>query len=433
MKRSFLTTSILTLLFAGLFGNSVYLQHQGLQAVRSQPPFWETWTMSGRSGDVMKLMALRYDMVAADFLWLRAIQSFGGRGMTNRDWHPMYNMFDAITELDPLFESAYTFGNLVIGDEGHQQREGLKLLLKGSDNIYMHYRCPFEGLYVSHWSLRDEELARWFGRVAIKRKDAPDWVSRMVAYIDVDAGQYYIGFDRFVGNLTKGIDTDEPALERIALFKLNETINKWNCDILSKATDQYTSQTGKLPQTIDDLTTMPALQNYEVARMSRLLASAMRYTNFLGKKELTPLMLQGYVAPDPKLLNEPVEQTSVTLKAKTMDDLQNVIFRESLVRGSGIPENPSGEPYILNVDKMSLPGVAATDIYITKNDLEEFAKDLLQQIRSAIAKRKAELGRNPKDLHEVFYTDFKTTEPLGGHWIYNPQDGTIKMSSRPML
>ena len=128
MKRSFLSVVLLLLIFAGTFGVSVFYQHKGIKAVLQNPPFYETWQLAGRSGAAMRIAALRYDLVAADFLWLRSIQSFGGRGMTNRDWRPMYNMFDTITELDPYFADAYTFGNLgMIADAAGQSQEAVRL------------------------------------------------------------------------------------------------------------------------------------------------------------------------------------------------------------------------------------------------------------------------------------------------------------------
>jgi hypothetical protein len=131
VKRSWGTQLLLFILFVLFFGVAVSIQNQGVAKIKGNPPFYETWQLQGdRSSEIIKVLSLRYDLLMADFLWLRAIQSFGGRGMTNRDWRPIYNMFDTITDLDPYFESAYTFGNLVIGDEGGYQREGLKLLEK---------------------------------------------------------------------------------------------------------------------------------------------------------------------------------------------------------------------------------------------------------------------------------------------------------------
>ena len=293
MKR-FFSGLILWVVFIATFAVSVFYQNMGVTQVLKNSPFYDTWQLGGRSGDLMKLLALRYDMVMADFLWLRSIQSFGGRGMSNRDWRPIYNQFETLTDLDPLFREAYSFGNLVIGDEGGHQVPGLKILDKGTFKVFRQYRLPFEAMYVTHWQMKDERMARWYGVMATKRKDAPEWVERMVAYIDVNAGEYYIGLDRFVGNLMQALDAEEPAYQDIALKKASETINKWNAERFVKASEEFTSSTGRSPASMDDLLKMPSMQNYETASMGRLLAGSLAITEALGKRAIPDYILEQY-------------------------------------------------------------------------------------------------------------------------------------------
>jgi hypothetical protein len=433
MKR-FFSTLLLVLVFAGSFAVSVFFQHKGIKAVLANPPFYETWQLAGRSGAAMRVAALRYDLVAADFLWLRAIQSFGGRGMTNRDWRPMYNMFDTITELDPYFADAYTFGNLVIGDEGGRMKEGLQLLEKGTFNVYRQYRIPFEGMYVSHWEMNDRQKARWYGRIAAKRKDAPDWASRIVAYIDVQAGAYYLGFSRFVGQLLQGVDAQDVPVMDISLAKLKETLEQWNASLVLQAVDQYTTATGHLPSNINDVAKEPALQNYEVGVMSKLIGAVERRARDLMRPGINPnLVMQNTALPQQFDLMRASVQTSETKNAAKLYPLQDVIFRESLEKRSGIPEEPYGTSYSLNLALLGNHEEKPEDIVAREPKLREFTGNLLVQMRAVISDRHDELGRYPKDLHEVFQTDFNTTEPSGGKWIYDPANGSIKSSVRPDL
>jgi len=433
MRRSLAGTILLVLVFLGTFGTALFLQNKGIKAVLTNPPFYDTWQLAGRSGEAMKILTLRYDIVFGDFLWLRAIQSFGGRGMTNRDWRPLYNQFDAMTELDPYFPESYKFAHLVIGDEGGQHKEGLKLINKGMDKIYRQYRLPFEGMYVAHWELKDQKLARWYGRVASKRKDAPDWTNRITAYIDVQSGEYYVGFDRFVGNLLQALDSNEYALEHIALSKVKETIEKWNLSQLGKALDEYSSATGKLPERIDDLASMPSLQNFEVAEMSKLVAAVQRRARDLGLKGIDPRFAETMALPTQRELMLPSQQTTGTKDAKKLITFQNEVFKESLVKRSGIPEEPYGTSYTLNKMRLASPGSNTSEKIQRTGEVEEDVKTMLFALRQTIAERKRELGRNPRDLHEVFYTDFNTTEPAGGRWMYDPESTSIRSSSFPHL
>ena len=429
MRRTTLQMITLFVMFVVFISAAVGIQHRTLEGVRKNPPFLETWNLSGRSGEILKWLSLRYDMVMADFLWLRAIQSFGGRGMTNRDYKPIYNLFDTITELDPYFEEAYTFGNMVIGDEGGRQKEGLDLINKGMEKGIYRYRTPFEGLYVAFWQMNDPKLARWYGRIAAKRLDAPDWVPRIAAYVEVAAGAYYVGLDKYVGNLLRGIDAKEPAMTYVALNKIKDTINDWNKSLLLKAYDEYTSLTGKVPSSLDDLTSMPALTNYEAGSMSRLLGTLQRYLLATGRDLLDPEMLKFYPAPSPAEANKPVGEKERAVR--NMSELQNEVFRSTLEKRSGLPQPAGKSKYHLNRANAGYPFGKHSDTVMTEDEMEEFTRGLLMAVRGEIGKAKTLLDRTPESLKEVFSTDFKTTEPYGGKFTYDPKTGDFKSSTHP--
>ncbi|MCX7718170.1 MAG: hypothetical protein N2111_07190 [Candidatus Sumerlaeaceae bacterium] len=411
------------------------IQHRQLKKVALSPPFHDTWSLSGRSAAVIDALALGYDLVVADFLWLRAIQSFGGRGMTNRDWRPVYDQFDTITELDPYFESAYTFGNLVIGDEGGRQREGLRLLDKGMNKMIYGYRIPFEAMYVAHWQMGDTRLARWYGRIASKRRNAPDWVPRIVAYLDVQSGQFYIGFDRFTGNLLEGLDADDAVLRRVALRKVAEAVDKWSKDQILRAYDEYTSATGQPPVTVEQLAGQPALQNYEIASMTRLLAKIEVLQRRLGRPSLLETVpeIGTIVLPTPQELAEAEAATSQTLAVKDLRSLQNEVFRYALTRRSGIPPEPFGDRYVINQTMVGYPHADRENLVVTETERRDFLKQILGALRAITAERRDELGRNPQSWREVFFTDFNTTEPYGGKWEYDPATAVIRSTSHPDL
>lgn len=430
--RRFISGLFLWVAFAGFFAVALFFQNKGVQRILKNDPFYDTWQLGGRSGELMKLLALRYDMVAADSLWLRSIQSFGGRGMSNRDWRPIYNQFETITDLDPWFAEAYTFGNLVLGDEGGHVPPSLQLLDKGTFKVFRQYRIPFEAMYVGNWVMKNHNLARWYGVIATKREDAPEWVQRMVAYIDVTSGEYYIGLDRFMGNLLQAIDAEEPSYQDIALKKAAETINKWNASRMMQAADEFTSSTGRAPSSIQDILAMPALQNYETADFSKLIASVLSHTEALGKQHIPEGLLKQYVPPDAAMLQKPVDITTTQAATKKLESFQNVVFSDGLTTTSGMPPSPTGRPYAINLTRYGNNMVyKPEEIFVTEDQLETDAKSLLSQVRTLISDRRVELGRVPESLNEVFYTDFKTTEPFGGTWNYNNQTGLLQMSSRP--
>jgi hypothetical protein len=442
--RGFIAPLALLTILGACLAVTISIQRDAIAKLRRVPPFLETWELAGRSGNAMKYMTLRYDGVAADFLWLRAIQSFGGRGMTNRDWVPLYNLFDAITELDPYFEAAYTFGNLVIGDEGGHQREGLRLLDKGTERAYRRYRPPFEGLYVSQWALKEPRLAAWYGRVAKKRPDAPDWLPRIVAYVEIASGEYYIGYDRYLRNLLEAVDQNSVVLQDISLNKTAETLMYWNSAVLGEAIDRYTSATGTLPSAdMHELANDPILAETELGSFPHMLAAINLLAKRLNKDRViepgsfqraeinTRAVVQAMAQAEPDIRDE-IMALDLS-RGNALSAYQQDIFRLSLRKQRKIPFDPYGYGMAINLTYWDQEDKPVTERVTTKRFIQEETMKILAPLRASIERRKKELNRNPVSLNEVFFTDFNTTEPLGGQWLYNPEDGTVRSSSFPDL
>ena len=73
-----------------------------------------------RSPAVMKRATLRYDGIAADVYWIRALQHFGEERLSPpehvRTYALLYPLLDLTTTLDPYFSIAYRFGSIFLGE-----------------------------------------------------------------------------------------------------------------------------------------------------------------------------------------------------------------------------------------------------------------------------------------------------------------------------
>jgi len=122
-------TAILVLLFLMLAGTAFWLQHFHIRAIKETPYRDSLYLPHGKQ---VNLMAIGYDQFLADFLWLRAIQAFGGYWRAgDKVSEAVYNYFDVISDLSPHFIEVYKFGNLVMGDEGGDYERALTFLEKG--------------------------------------------------------------------------------------------------------------------------------------------------------------------------------------------------------------------------------------------------------------------------------------------------------------
>ncbi|MFH1277452.1 MAG: hypothetical protein ABIK65_03625 [Candidatus Eisenbacteria bacterium] len=83
------------------------------------------------SGKLLRPLTAGLQNVAADLLWLRAIQYYGEHRKTDLVFDKAAHVFRVLTDLDPGFVEAYRFGALVVIEDAHQPGEGYALLRKG--------------------------------------------------------------------------------------------------------------------------------------------------------------------------------------------------------------------------------------------------------------------------------------------------------------
>src|SRR5437868_139053 len=67
-------------------------------------------------GEVLKPTLLGYHHLAADLIWLRAIQVLGDRVVRDQDYQWLYHALDVVTTLDPQYVYAYDVGGTVLAE-----------------------------------------------------------------------------------------------------------------------------------------------------------------------------------------------------------------------------------------------------------------------------------------------------------------------------
>lgn len=139
-------------------------------------------------GEWVRLAALGRNELAADMVWLRAIQYYGEHRMTDLSYPYAETLFGTLTDLDPHFVNAYIFGALILNEHHGKIAPSLELLDKGIEANPDSWWLAFERgffLYVTHTDL--EEASRWLRR-ASEIEGAPDWVHRIAAFSAQRAG-----------------------------------------------------------------------------------------------------------------------------------------------------------------------------------------------------------------------------------------------------
>lgn len=97
---------------------------------------------------LVKLIAMEYRNIVADFLFVRASQFYGRKANKKEepekeDWQWFYRNLDLVTELDPWFQDPYYVGNGMLVWDAKMYKEANLLLRKATDAREWDFWFPF--------------------------------------------------------------------------------------------------------------------------------------------------------------------------------------------------------------------------------------------------------------------------------------------------
>ncbi|MFH0794529.1 MAG: hypothetical protein V2A74_10920 [bacterium] len=397
----FLKSLIFIILFVALGAAALTIQHKKLRETQLYRPYRDSLYLPGPN--FVKTFVLGYDEIAADFLWLRSIQAFGGRfHREDLGYGPLINLFNVITDLDPRFVDAYTFGNMVIGEEGGHQQEGLNLLDKGIvKTLNQYYKLPFWGAYVTVWETGNYNLGRYYVKRAIKAPDCPEWVGRWLNYIELKSGRYHVACEQWLRNYLEALGNNDAFMIDLTRSRLKDTLMDWHISILREAAKKYYEKFANKPQNLQDLVSTKELETYDTLDLAKL-EEAIRSFQAQGGK---------------------------------LEDRFEQIVKAGTITTDQIPPEPNGLFYHIIAaspeEEKSLPPnePAINSATRTRQGVRQF----LATVRGQIQIIQQEQGHYPQSLQELYPGGMRSAEPFGGQWLYNPFTGDIRSSVMPDL
>jgi hypothetical protein len=143
---------------------------------------------------MLKVLAVEFDSVAADFLFLRAIVFRGGKQekqqpMSQQEWKWMYATLDAATDLDPYFFDPYFFANAFLPWDGGLVEETNALLGKGSRFRTWDWTLPFYRGFNTFYFLKQNEKASEYLMEAARRTDDNSFMATLAARLAYKSNQ----------------------------------------------------------------------------------------------------------------------------------------------------------------------------------------------------------------------------------------------------
>jgi tetratricopeptide (TPR) repeat protein len=140
------------------------------------------------SGKFVEQISLGYREVAADMVWLQAVQYYGDFRKGNHDLKYFRGLIDITTTLDPHFIFAYVFGALVVSEDVGSFEEGMEILKEGISRNPQSWQLPFEIAFLNFINRRDPQLAGRYFELASRMPGAPEYTKRFAAFVYSRAG-----------------------------------------------------------------------------------------------------------------------------------------------------------------------------------------------------------------------------------------------------
>ena len=140
------------------------------------------------SGKFIEQATLGYHDLAADLLWFKTVQYYGGYRMGENDLALFKHLITVITDLDPQFVFAYVFGALIIAQDLGRLDDGVVFLEKGIANNPTDWWLPFELGFLYYVNARDYARALACFEKAARLPGAQPIAARFAAFVAGKAG-----------------------------------------------------------------------------------------------------------------------------------------------------------------------------------------------------------------------------------------------------
>lgn len=203
-------------------------------------------------GEYLKVAVLGYRQLAADLIWLKALQHFGLRHQTTEGYLQGYHAVDVLTDLDPQFAYAYQVAGTILGVWAQRPQESVAILKKGMRENPDVWQMPFFLGYEYYYELHDPATASQYLRIAAALPGSPEYLPRLAARMTVEAGDPEAALE-FLQRLHQQIRDER--LREVLVQRMKEVVVERDIRFLEEGVRRYQRRYGRLPSKLNDLVT----------------------------------------------------------------------------------------------------------------------------------------------------------------------------------
>ncbi len=198
------------------------------------------------SGDFIQGKVGGFDILFADWVWLRVIQYYGHHRMTDAKFEFLGHILDVLTTLDPRFLHAYTFGSLLLTHDAEDPEGAFQLLSKGSQRNPKRWEIPFTSGFIHYVFLKNYREAVGSFHLAALLPDSPDMTRRFAAFAAKKGGEIQLSIELW----TELYQTSNNPFEKKTALRYIKNLMKKEVEDLFET---YYQEKGTYPKQLSEL------------------------------------------------------------------------------------------------------------------------------------------------------------------------------------
>ncbi len=201
------------------------------------------------SAATLRWVSLGHPTLAANLLWLRAVQYIGDPRSDERGWDKLYPLVDTLTDLDPGHGYAYQVAGTLLSTYG-QVAESNAILEKGTRALPDRYILPHLRAFNAFYYDDDWVTAGRFAEIAARSRGAPPHVRHYALAYYVKGRRADAAVDYLEQVLAESKD---PETRAAVEAQLKQAILERDADRLDEAAGRWRERYVVGPLTIGQL------------------------------------------------------------------------------------------------------------------------------------------------------------------------------------
>ncbi len=193
---------------------------------------------------------LGYSALAADVVWLQAIQYIADRTRSGAPLDGLYAFLDAATELDPKYQVVYYLGGTALVALDRRPDEAVLLLEKGRRVLPGDWQIPYLLGYTYLFYYQDYATAARYIEDAAAKVGRPTYLTGLAVRLHAEAGSQDAAL-AFLDRMRR--EASDPAVRAGLEQRMAEVVVDRDLRAIDAASARFRAERGRPPETVVEL------------------------------------------------------------------------------------------------------------------------------------------------------------------------------------